>query len=181
MRSGVYTITNLVNGRVYVGKSVDLDRRIKAHKYGIRREKPDGCTMPAIIEDAKLHGKDAFVFEIVALIEDADEMGRVELATMLKFDSLTPGKGYNTSYRPADKRDRRAVSNPYVPPHKRRLPKLTGKYRFEAVHQLTGLTRSWSGMREILADNPSFKRQGIFQACDSKGVYKGFYWKKFLR
>lgn len=176
MRSGVYTITNSANGKVYVGKSVDLDRRIKAHKYGIRREKPDGCTMPSIVSDAKIYGKEVFVFEVVALIEDADEMSRVELATMLQFDSLNPDKGYNTSYRPADKRDRRAASKPPASPQE-----LTGKYRFEAVHPLFGLKRSWSGMREILAENPSFRRQGVFQACDSKGLYKGFHWEKFLR
>lgn len=137
--------------------------------------------MPAIVDDAKIFGKDVFVFEIIALVGDADEMGKLELATMLKFDSLNPEKGYNTSYRPADKRDRRAVSNPYVPPNKRRLPKISAKYYFEATHVMTGLKRTWSGMAEILTMNPSYKRQGIFQVCGSNRSYKGFYWKKFPR
>lgn len=31
--SGIYKITNLINGKVYIGQSIDIERRIKDHQY----------------------------------------------------------------------------------------------------------------------------------------------------
>lgn len=36
MKSGVYKITNKVNGNFYIGSASDLDRRIKRHRYDLR-------------------------------------------------------------------------------------------------------------------------------------------------
>lgn len=36
---GIYKITNLNDGKVYIGKSEDLKRRIKTHKLLLKRNK----------------------------------------------------------------------------------------------------------------------------------------------
>ena len=58
----IYKITNLVNGKIYVGSSKNAIRRMKAHVYklnlGIHPNKPLQASWI-------LHGEDAFVFSIL--------------------------------------------------------------------------------------------------------------------
>ena len=57
---GIYKITNLVNGKVYIGQSQDIYSRWKEHKYA--RNKRDYF---ALYGAFKKYGLDNFSFEIV--------------------------------------------------------------------------------------------------------------------
>lgn len=60
--SGVYTITNTVSGRVYVGKSLNIPVRFRAHKRKLSRGNHENVWL----QRAWLkYGESAFVFEIV--------------------------------------------------------------------------------------------------------------------
>ena len=37
MKSGIYIITNIVNGKSYIGSSLDYLQRIRQHKYSLRK------------------------------------------------------------------------------------------------------------------------------------------------
>lgn len=55
---GIYKITNKINGQIYIGQSVDIDRRFTEHKT------PNGKMSPIKLE-IKKYGKDNFLFEVI--------------------------------------------------------------------------------------------------------------------
>lgn len=58
MSCGIYKFTNLINGKIYIGQSVDIDRRLKEHK---RRDEQ------RIDKAIKKYGFENFNFEIIEL------------------------------------------------------------------------------------------------------------------
>jgi len=62
MNSGIYTITNKMNGHRYVGSAVDLGARFSHHLHHLREEKH--CN--GHLQNAwNKYGEDAFLFEVV--------------------------------------------------------------------------------------------------------------------
>lgn len=62
MTCGIYIITNNDNGKKYIGKSKNIERRFKQHKSDLPVSK--------IGKDIKKYGEDNFTFEI---LEECDE------------------------------------------------------------------------------------------------------------
>ena len=84
MKTGVYKITNLVNRKVYIGASKNIERRWRVHKRGLT----------AIAEDLKSFGLDNFKFEV--LLECPEDMlCQWERDMIALYDSDDPEKGYN--------------------------------------------------------------------------------------
>lgn len=95
---GIYKITNLVNGKVYIGESVDIHRRISQHKkigkskkgYKQDKDKP-------LYRALKKYGIDNFSFEIIEECEQNIRFDR-EIYWISFYDCTTKsGKGYNQS------------------------------------------------------------------------------------
>jgi group I intron endonuclease len=62
VKSGIYKITNTVNGKFYIGSSVDVQARFHKHKSGLRR----GVHPNPILQRAwNRYGEDKFTFEIL--------------------------------------------------------------------------------------------------------------------
>ncbi len=83
----VYTITNRTNGRVYVGTTVDLKRRLASHKRKPPRR---------MVADLGTNDFDA-LFQ-VAVVADAGHMEaaqKLEKQHITRFNSRGPN-GYNT-------------------------------------------------------------------------------------
>jgi len=59
---GIYKITNLINGKFYIGSTVDLDKRWKNHKRALNKEVHHSSLLQY---DWNFYGKDVFVFEII--------------------------------------------------------------------------------------------------------------------
>ena len=84
MKTGVYKITNLVNGKVYIGASKDIERRWSAHRRGLT----------AIADDLKTFGLENFKFKV--LLECPEDMlCQWERDMIALYDSDDPEKGYN--------------------------------------------------------------------------------------
>ena len=60
---GIYSITCTVNGKQYVGQSIDIDRRKSQH----RRKPPS-----KMLEDVKKYGWDAFKFDVLELCDEKE-------------------------------------------------------------------------------------------------------------
>ena len=88
---GIYQITNKINNKIYVGQSIDIERRWNQHKYG----KGNIIVRNAI----QKYGLDNFEFEILETIEFTTKNEVVNLLTELEqkwFDIKEPYiNGYN--------------------------------------------------------------------------------------
>lgn len=66
-KSGIYSITNVVNGKRYIGSAVVLSRRFAQHKHELSR----GTHHSIKLQRAwKKNGESAFVFEVLEYIAD---------------------------------------------------------------------------------------------------------------
>lgn len=89
MISGVYSITNNRNGKMYVGSAKRILNRWSVHVATLRA----GNHHSAKLQNSwDKHGEDAFEFEILILC-DPSHMTKIEQFCMDKFDSVR--SGYN--------------------------------------------------------------------------------------
>lgn len=89
MKKAIYKITNLINGKSYVGQSKDPTRRWKEHKWDAFNP---NCKENSAIHRAFLkYGIDNFQFTIIGWFEDYNEK---EKQYIKEFNSLYPN-GYN--------------------------------------------------------------------------------------
>lgn len=93
-QSGVYSIFNLVNGKRYVGYSVDLGGRCKGHRKALIRGKHDNSRLQRAWNK---YGENGFVFEVTQFHSNHDELPELEQNWVDHYDSyhngynLTPG------------------------------------------------------------------------------------------
>ena len=64
---GVYKITNIINGKIYVGESLNIDKRWEEHKLELENREHHSYKLQ---EDYYTYGKDNFKFEILETIDD---------------------------------------------------------------------------------------------------------------
>jgi group I intron endonuclease len=62
MTCGIYKITNTIDGKVYIGSSVDVRGRFNSHRSDLRQNKHGNSKLQRAW---KKHGEEAFVFEII--------------------------------------------------------------------------------------------------------------------
>ncbi len=98
--AGVYRIKNTVNGKIFIGSSVNVNARINRHKAGFAFL--DSHELPALIADVKEFGRDSFAFEVLELLEgeyDSDTALRDDLKLLeeMWLEKCAPygDNGYN--------------------------------------------------------------------------------------
>jgi group I intron endonuclease len=90
MNTGIYKITNIKNGKIYIGSSSDMDRR----KYEHFNDLANNIHVNKHLQNAyNLDGKDNFIFSIIELCNKNDLLIREQSY----LDTLTPFRenGYN--------------------------------------------------------------------------------------
>lgn len=90
MNSGIYQITHLDTGRIYIGQSVNLSNRKQTHKRSERNKNSKSLIGNVI----KKHGWDAFKFEVLVYAEGVDYLNLLEEKIISTFNSLSPN-GFN--------------------------------------------------------------------------------------
>lgn len=93
--SGVYAITNVLNGKVYIGSSVDIYSRWSAHRSSLRKN----AHHSAALQRAWVkYGEDSFRFEIVEIVESPSvgDLHRRETHHIAKANSANGKDGYNS-------------------------------------------------------------------------------------
>jgi group I intron endonuclease len=91
----VYTITNAVNGKIYVGKTVDPIRRWKKHKRWARSKNPSkGMILYAAM---KKYGLSSFKFEVVSENMADEAASAMERELIVRFNTRSTQHGYNVT------------------------------------------------------------------------------------
>jgi group I intron endonuclease len=88
----LYCITNTVNGKFYIGQSIEPRKRWWAHKNEATKDKPISIISCAI----KKYGTEVFEFEIIAECKTWDDANDMETLLVSQYDCQVP-KGYNVA------------------------------------------------------------------------------------
>jgi group I intron endonuclease len=91
----LYRITNQINGKIYIGQSVNTKKRWQAHK---NQAKAIGTgktySNQAISRAIAKYGSENFIFEVIACCKGQDNANNIETELGKQYNSETP-TGYN--------------------------------------------------------------------------------------
>lgn len=88
----IYKITNTINGKIYIGQTIQPDKRWTQHKTNAATNSPKMIISYAI----KKYGSDVFEFEVIAGCKTWDDANEIETLLVSQYNSLVPN-GYNVS------------------------------------------------------------------------------------
>ena len=93
VKCGIYKITNLVNGKAYMGQSQDIYRRWKQHRNGYNNPKSTQYESP-LYRAMRKYGINNFNFEILCLCS-LEQLDDKEIEYISQYSSYKEENGYN--------------------------------------------------------------------------------------
>lgn len=91
----IYKITNQINGKIYIGQTIEYEERIRHHKQTPFRKASRDYNKP-LYKAIRKYGVDNFKFEIIDTAETIEELNEKEIRYIEEYDCLIDtGKGYN--------------------------------------------------------------------------------------
>lgn len=91
-KHGIYTIKNLINDKKYIGSAINLASRLRVHKHLLNQNKHKNKHLQNAWNK---YGKSCFIFEIVELVDDKNELLNIEQKYINFNESFKREKGYN--------------------------------------------------------------------------------------
>lgn len=94
MGIGIYMIQNMCNNKVYIGQSIDIERRWNDHKYKLNNNKHENLHLQ---DSFNKYGESNFVFSILCECE-TDQLNDLEIYYIDKYKSYNSKYGYNLTF-----------------------------------------------------------------------------------
>lgn len=94
MTIGIYSITNKITGKRYIGSSKDIASRWRQHKYQLKEQKHHSKHLQRAYNKYK---KMVFIFEILCEIIDINKLLKIEQIFLDLYQSYDPRFGYNNN------------------------------------------------------------------------------------
>lgn len=92
MTRGIYKIENLINGKLYIGQSVQIEKRFEQHKkVAFSRKDPNYNNL--IYKAIRKYGLDNFKFEIIEEVSEDQDLDEREIYWISHYNSYK--EGYN--------------------------------------------------------------------------------------
>jgi group I intron endonuclease len=161
-KCGIYAIKNLKNNKLYIGKSVNINQRILAHKNNLNRKnlKEENSHF---INSWHKYKEDSFIYFILEECE-YKELTEKELYWILKLNSNNPKKGYN----------KRLDTLGGMIPHEETRQKLSiaGKNRFKDQKERDKVSVRF---KEFWENNPDKKQKMALNVKKTKQLKYKFY------
>ena len=88
----VYTITNIVNNKVYVGQTIDIKKRKNAHFYKLKINKHENKHLQRSFNK---YGRDNFIFKIIAVINNREQLDVLENFFVFYYGFPDENKSFN--------------------------------------------------------------------------------------
>lgn len=88
---GIYAIMNLLNGKIYIGQSIDIEDRLKHHESSLKYNRHENSHLQNSWNE---YGEDNFSFYIIQLCSE-EELDELEIKYIRQFDATNRDKGYN--------------------------------------------------------------------------------------
>ena len=95
MTCGIYMIQNLVNGKIYIGQSVDIERRWGEHKTRLRGNQ--SSSNEHLQRAWNKYGEDNFEFTVICKCDES-QLNTKEIEYISKLKTYDPDFGYNKTY-----------------------------------------------------------------------------------
>lgn len=89
--SGIYKIENKLNGKVYIGQSVNVFKRINVHRTNLRRGVHGNSHLQL---SCNKYGEDTFTFEVLEFCGE-DKLNEKEAKWIIHYNSTNKDFGYN--------------------------------------------------------------------------------------
>lgn len=93
-KSGIYKITNLVNNKVYIGKTKCFHKRIYQYLYDIKHERTNHINA-YLLNSIKKYGINNFDFSVIEFNDNLDNLSNRELYWIKQYNSINSLYGYN--------------------------------------------------------------------------------------
>ncbi len=207
-RCGIYAIRNLINNKMYIGKSVNIYERIRTHINLLNKSSLDENIH--LIHSWHKYKRENFEYLVLEDVEKSNtKLKEKELYWILYFNTLDRDLGYNlrldsetncimseeTKRRMSDSKikmysnpdyDKMKHSHNYWknnPEAKLEMAKKVSlkqqKYKFEQYDLSDNLIKTWNNINEIIEINPNYKWQNIYSVCNGyKPTIYGCIWRK---
>ena len=88
---GIYKISNIINNKVYIGQSIDIERRFTVHMRDLNNNKHYNQHLQASYNK---YGKEAFLYEVLCICE-ITELDDMERFFIDYYNSMNQEYGYN--------------------------------------------------------------------------------------
>lgn len=87
----LYTITNILENKIYIGQTITPRARWLNHKGQCRKNKPTQYIHRAMIK----YGVENFIFEVIATCRTQEDANETEIILIKQYDSQNKDYGYN--------------------------------------------------------------------------------------